>query len=626
MTATVRQKTYLWLALGAAALLPLGTASAQTAADGPVPVKIVKTATGYQLLRGGKPYFIKGAGGDGSKTELKAAGANSWRTWGADNKEGELAEAQRLGMTVTLGIWLGHKEYFSYEDAAAVAKQKEDARQDILKYRHSPALLQWGIGNEMETGGNEDDAHMWDAIEDIAKMAHALDPNHPTMVVVAEIGGDKVAQINAHCPDIDIVGINSYGGGPSVGQRYVAAGGTKPYEITEYGPPGTWEAGKNDWGIVPELTSTQKAARYKDTYVKTIAGQPLCLGSYAFTWGSKQEATATWFGLLLPDGDKLGAVDTLTQLWSGHAPATLCPVVSSLSVDGDGQAAPGTVVHAALTASDPQHEPLSVQWVLQADPETYKTGGGAEDKPPFYPEDILRRHGQSGDRPAAGGARRVPPVCVCAEHARRRGRRERLLRRRQDGGCEESRSAADDLCRRRRPAALCAVGLHGNDGGDQDGPGLHDAAAFGQNLPQSRLHLLRQLGRRRLAGPRQRLGRQARRPRPHGCQADFVLGAGRQGRRSHRVCLRPARLGQSVSRQQHGQDRNHADPILEAVHDPAGGERLVTDQDSLRVDAGRNRPSGDVLFRRCSVRVEEQLRKRGRCYEGVNALAGERGR
>ncbi len=415
MIVEARKYTRVWLAGGAAALVSVGglalhQAPVRADAAGPVPVKIAKTASGYQLLRGGKPYFIKGAGGDGSKTDLKAAGANSWRTWGVGpDTQGQLDQAQTLGMTVTAGIWLGHKDYFSYEDAAAVAKQKEDARQDILKYRNSPALLQWGIGNEMETGGNEDDAAMWDAIEDIAKMAHALDPNHPTMVVVAEIGGDKVAQINAHCPDIDIVGINSYGGGPSVAQRYKDAGGTKPYEITEYGPPGTWESGKNAWGIVPELTSTQKAARYKETYVKTIAGQPLCLGSYAFTWGHKQEATATWFGLLLPDGDKLGPVDTLTSLWSGHAPAALCPVISSLSVDGGGQGAPGTVVHAALAASDPQPGPLAVQWVLQADPATYRTGGGAEDKPPFYPENILAGTAKAATvrLPAAPGAYRL---------------------------------------------------------------------------------------------------------------------------------------------------------------------------------------------------------------------------
>ena len=127
MKTKARKNVRVWQVVGAAAMLSLGAAvSAQTAA-GPVPVKIVKTATGFQLLRGGKPYFIKGAGGDGSKTDLKAAGANSWRTWGVGpDTAGQLAEAQRLGMTVTLGIWLGHKEHgFSYEDPAAVAAQKK---------------------------------------------------------------------------------------------------------------------------------------------------------------------------------------------------------------------------------------------------------------------------------------------------------------------------------------------------------------------------------------------------------------------------------------------------------------------------------------------------------------------
>ena len=257
-------------------------------------------------MRNGKPYFVKGAGGDGSKTLLRDCGGNSFRTWGADNLEPKLAEAQRLGLTVTVGVWLGTREYFDYHDAAAVAAQKETVRKAILRYRDSPALLIWALGNEMEVG-EQDDADMWAAIEDLAKMAHELDPNHPTMTVVAEIGGDKVAQINAHCPDIDIVGINCYGGGPSVAARYKAAGGVKPYIITEYGPAGVWEQRANAWGAVPEPSSTEKAASYRATYEKSIAGQPLCLGSYAFTWGNKQEATATWFGLLLPDGSRLGA-------------------------------------------------------------------------------------------------------------------------------------------------------------------------------------------------------------------------------------------------------------------------------------------------------------------------------
>lgn len=300
----------------------------------PSVVRVVKTANGYQLLRDGRPYFIKGAGGGGSKAALKAAGANSWRTWGADNLDGQLADAQALGMTVTVGIWLGHKDQgFHYNDAVAVAAQKETARKAILRYRDSPALLVWALGNEMENG-DQDDVAMWNAIEDLARMAHQLDPNHPTMTVFAELGGDKIANLNKYCPDIDIVGINSYAGGPSVGARYKAAGGVRPYIITEFGPPGTWEIGKNAWGAAPEPTSTEKAKYYRATYERTIQGQPLSLGSYAFTWGNKQEATATWFGLLLPDGSRLAAVDALTQCWTGKPPVHPVPVINRLTVMG----------------------------------------------------------------------------------------------------------------------------------------------------------------------------------------------------------------------------------------------------------------------------------------------------
>ena len=371
-----------------AAFAPIALYAAPVGETQPSVVKVVKTSRGFQLLRNGRPYFVKGAGGDGSKALLRDCGGNSFRTWGADNLEPKLAEAEKLGLTVTIGVWLGHREYFNYHDAAQVAAQKESVRKAILRYRNSPALLVWALGNEMEVG-QQDNADMWAAIEDLAKMTHALDPNHPTMTVVAEIGGDKVAQINGHCPDIDIVGINSYGGGPSVAARYGAAGGVKPYILTEYGPPGVWEQKANAWGTVPEPSSTAKAGNYRATYEKSVAGQPLCLGAYAFTWGNKQEATATWFGLLLPDGSRLGADDALTQLWTGKPPAHPCPVITGLTMTGPDQVPAGTTVKATLDATSLQKDPLTVQWVLQADAATYHTGGGAEGDLPTYPEAIV---------------------------------------------------------------------------------------------------------------------------------------------------------------------------------------------------------------------------------------------
>ncbi len=375
----------------------------------PVPVTIVKNGDGFQLMRGGQPYFVKGAGGDGSKPMLKQYGGNSFRTWGADGSEKKLNEAQELGLTMTLGIWLGHKEHgFSYTNAAQVANQFADARKAIDRYKDFPALLMWGIGNEMEIGFDDEPA-VWKAIEEIAAYAKKVDPNHPTMTVVAEIGGNKVEMINKYCPSIDVIGLNSYGGGPSLAERYKKAGGVKPYVITEFGPPGTWEVGKNSWGAANELSSTAKAASYRETYEKAVANQPLSLGSYAFTWGNKQEATATWFGLLLPDGSKLGAVDALSELWSGKPVPNHAPAIKSLKLDGADRVQPESTLHVTLDVADAENDPLKVDWILQHDPVKNNTGGATEATPPIYPEAIVKSDARGVDikMPKFGGGYRV---------------------------------------------------------------------------------------------------------------------------------------------------------------------------------------------------------------------------
>ncbi len=300
----------------------------------PTVVKLVQSDGGCKLLRGGQPYFIQGAGGDGPQALLAHTGANSVRTWGTDHLDKVLDEAQRNGLSVAVGIWLGHERHgFNYNDADQVAAQFENVREIITRYKDHPAVLLWGLGNEMEGYAAGDNAAIWSAINNLATLAKKLDPNHPTMTVVAEIGGDRVKNLHRLCGDVDIVGINCYAGIASLDKRYQEAGGTKPYIVTEFGPPGMWETQKNGWGAVSELTSSEKAERYRAAWQAIAAARRHCLGGYAFTWGNKQEATATWFGMLLPDGSRLGAVDALTQLWSGKPPENRCPRIESLALD-----------------------------------------------------------------------------------------------------------------------------------------------------------------------------------------------------------------------------------------------------------------------------------------------------
>lgn len=377
----------------------------------PAAVKVVPKGDGWQLLRNGEPYVIKGVGGHQHLDQLAAAGGNSIRTWSAENLQPILDQAHKQGLTVSVGLWLGHERHgFDYNNADQVAGQYAAVQQAITKFKDHPAVLMWGIGNEMEGYAAGDNAAIWSAINNLAVMAKRIDPHHPTMTVVAEIGGDRVKNIHRLCPDIDIVGINSYGGAATLPRRYREAGGTKPYVITEFGPPGMWEVTKNAWGAAPELTSTQKADAYKATYVANVTkNADRCLGSYAFLWGQKQEATATWFGLLLPDGSRTGGVDALSELWTGKVPANRCPAIKTLAADGEARVKPGSTITVRLDAEDPDKDALDVKWILQAEATSFGVGGDAEAAPPTFPDAIVKSSKQSAElhMPADGGGYRL---------------------------------------------------------------------------------------------------------------------------------------------------------------------------------------------------------------------------
>lgn len=372
------------------------SAASLPASQPPAPVKVTlqKTTTGYRLLRDGKPYYIQGAGGGDYLEKLKEAGGNSIRTWGADNLEPLLERAHSLGLTVTIGIWLGHERHgFNYSDPKMVQEQFDRAREAVRRYRYHPALLAWSLGNEME--GRGDNPRIWRHINDLARMVKEEDPHHPTMTVVAEIGGVKLQMFNALCPDVDILGINTYGGLASLPKRLKEANFTRPYVITEFGPLGPWEVRKTAWDAPIEPTSTQKAAFYLENYQKAIAAQrDQCLGSYVFLWGSKQEATPTWFGMLLPTGDRLQTVEAMTVAWTGKQPANRAPRLIRLQTPiNEKEAAPGQTFEAQVLAEDPENDPLTVRWEVRSEKIERSQGGDYEKEPPLHPDSILEAKG-----------------------------------------------------------------------------------------------------------------------------------------------------------------------------------------------------------------------------------------
>lgn len=356
----------------------------------PIPVELRQTDAGWQLYRGGEPYFILGAGGDHSLEALKAAGANSIRTWGGDVGS-LLDDAHALDMTVTVGIWLGHERHgFDYSNPAQVKAQLDDARRLVEKYKDHPALLLWGVGNEMEGFEDGDDPLIWTAVNDVAAMIKEIDPNHPTMTVTTFVHGKRIEFLHKRSPAIDIHGINAYGGAQVVPEFLRNGDASKPFVLTEFGPVGPWEMPKTAWGAPIEQTSAEKAAFYRESYEKAIEASPgVTLGSYAFIWGHKMEGTETWFGMFLPDGSRTGAIDTMTEIWSGKPPANRAPAVAAPAVEGPAELDPGAVIEASTTASDPDGDELTVTWALRPESGEYLTGGDFRPALPAREDAIL---------------------------------------------------------------------------------------------------------------------------------------------------------------------------------------------------------------------------------------------
>src|SRR5690349_1034071 len=104
----------------------------------------------FTLYRNGKPFFIKGAGGNGSLAKLHETGGNTLRTWDTTNIRSLLDEAAANDIAVIIGLDLpvSSSKAF-YRDNVQVSAQLNAYRAIVKKYRSHPALLMWCLGNEV---------------------------------------------------------------------------------------------------------------------------------------------------------------------------------------------------------------------------------------------------------------------------------------------------------------------------------------------------------------------------------------------------------------------------------------------------------------------------------------------
>jgi hypothetical protein len=268
------------------------------------------------------------------------------------------------------------------------------------------------VGNEVDL--EDTDFSVWKAVQNIAAMIHEEDKNHPTCVVTAGIDAPEVSLIKEYCPDIDILGVNTYGDLPSLPEKIRLFGWTKPYLVTEWGPNGHWEVAKTKWGAAIEQTSTEKAITYRERYVNYIQNDSsLCLGSYAFLWGQKQETTPTWYGVFV-DGKQTEAVNVLQEVWSGTAPKYWAPQIDSFLLNNtlpfkSVELKKGAKTNVKLHINHKDVSSLGFKWELLPESEFTKSGGDVEKRPDAMPISIKGDNnvGYSFNAPYQKGAYRL---------------------------------------------------------------------------------------------------------------------------------------------------------------------------------------------------------------------------
>ena len=361
-------------------------------AQGPSKVELKKVDDKYRLFVNGEEFFVKGAGCEHGACHLVSAyGGNSFRTWRVDNSQSTgrevLDRAWENGLMVMMGLDVAKERHgFDYNDEEAVAQQLEAIKKDVLDLKDHPALLGWGIGNELNL--RYTNTKVWDAVDDIAKMIKEVDGNHVVTTMLAGIGKDEVDYIREHCTNIDFISIQMYGDIINLAQRIEEAGYEGPYLVTEWGATGHWEMPSTEWGSPIEQTSSEKADAIKLRYQKAIlADDANCLGSYVFLWGQKQERTPTWYGLFTEYGEKTEAINVMEYMWTGKQPEHMAPRVANAIIRGKGgrfdnvKLNPNTEYSSLVEVEHPNNVVLKARAEIMPEPIELSDGGDFEQRP-----------------------------------------------------------------------------------------------------------------------------------------------------------------------------------------------------------------------------------------------------
>jgi len=342
-------------------------------------ITIEKIDDDWTLIVDGNPFEIKGATFgydnvveryDSYFQDLRFLGVNSIRIWATNqNTQKILDTAHKYAIKVMVGIWMRHghpgmedDDRFNYlEDTIGMEEMYTNAIKTVEKYKNHPAVLTWGIGNEvyLNMATDEEKEAYSKLLERICIQIKKLDTNHPITSVEAWTFGLDWWQ--KFVPSIDIYGLNSYGPGASyLSAELEKRGIDKPYIITEFGVTGEWDIKQEKNGIKVEPTDNQKYHSIATGFHEWIENKPACLGVYVFHYANGNDFGSIW---LLTHYKKMFRPQywAIREAFTGKKPINSVPIIESFQLP-DSELNSGTWVPVSLEVSDEENVVLDISF------------------------------------------------------------------------------------------------------------------------------------------------------------------------------------------------------------------------------------------------------------------------
>jgi hypothetical protein len=177
-------------------------------------------------------------------TLLRGMNVNTIRTW-SQVPDATLLDACYNGgnqsIRVVMGYWVPLDPGVDYSNPATIVSIKAEFQSYVARFKHHPAVLAWGIGNENNLAYAGDIADWYALADQLAQVAYLEEGAgyHPAMVVnggMRHFADTQLGSDDASLPFVDMWGHNAY---PGENWRcyfdYYDRLSAKPLLLTEFG-------------------------------------------------------------------------------------------------------------------------------------------------------------------------------------------------------------------------------------------------------------------------------------------------------------------------------------------------------------------------------------------------------